>query len=225
MRSGPFVYGGFGPYFFKRSRTKAEKKESRLKEYAELAVVALLIALVVRTLLVQAYKIPSGSMLPTLEIGDQILVNKFIYGVKVPYLMKTIIPVSEPKRGDLVVFVFPLDRSKDFVKRVIGVGGDTVEMKNKQLFINGERYADPHGRYADPLILPGAMQPRDNFGPVRVPQGSYFMMGDNRDYSEDSRFWGTVEGKDVIGKAFMIFFSWDTQRHGIRWDRIGRILD
>ncbi len=206
-------------------KTKAENRPSRIKEYSELIILALLIAFFVRALLVAAYKIPSGSMLPTLQIGDQILVNKFIYGVKIPWLMKTVIPVSEPKRGDIVVFVYPLDRSMDYVKRVIGVGGDTIEIRNKELLINGQRRADLQGKHTDPLILPGAMQPRDNFGPVRVPEGSYFMMGDNRDYSTDSRFWGFVEGKDVIGKAFVIFFSWDSQQNRIRWNRIGRIPD
>lgn len=128
------------------------------------------------------------------------------------------------KREDIVVFIYPQDRSKDFIKRVIGVGGDTVEMKNKQLFINGKRYEDPYGTYLDNVIIPGAMQPRDNFGPIKVPDGSIFVMGDNRDFSLDSRFWGFVDLKDVMGKAFIIYLSWDSENNTIRWNRLGKIL-
>jgi len=167
--------------------------QSKIKEYAEAIVIAILIALFIRTFVVQAFKIPSGSMKPTLLVGDHILVNKFIYGVKIPFLQKTIIPVSEPKRGDVIVFIYPEDRSKDFIKRVIGVGGDTIEIRNKQIFLNSQLYQDPFGLYVDSVIIPSSMQPRDNYGPVRVPEGMLFVMGDNRDQSYDSRFWGFVD--------------------------------
>ncbi|MFB3926340.1 MAG: signal peptidase I [Syntrophales bacterium] len=201
-----------------------KQKTSKIKEYAEAIIIAILIAFFIRTFVVQAFKIPSGSMKPTLQVGDHILVNKFIYGVKVPFVRSTLIPISDPKRGDIVVFIFPQDRSKDFIKRVIGVGGDTVEIKNKELFVNGKPYKDSHGVYADQVVYPGSMQPRDNFGPIRVPEGTIFVMGDNRDQSYDSRFWGAVDLKDVMGKAFIIYWSWNGEDHSVRWSRIGHIL-
>ncbi len=196
-----------------------------VKEYAETIIIAILIALFIRTFLVQAFKIPSGSMKETLLIGDHILVNKFIYGIKVPFLRKTLVPISEPETGDIVVFIYPIDRSKDFIKRVIAVAGDTIEIKDKKIFINGSPYNDGHGVYTDNLIFPRAMQPRDNFGPVTVPEESLFVMGDNRDQSLDSRFWGFVNLRDVLGKAFIIYWSWDRGNHSPRWNRLGHIID
>jgi signal peptidase I len=200
------------------------KTKSKVQEYAEAIIIAILIALFIRTFVVQAYKIPSGSMKPTLQIGDHILVSKFTYGVKVPFVRSTLIPIGEPKRGDIVVFIYPEDRSKDFIKRVIAVGGDTVEIKNKNIILNGKPYKDSVGVYVDDFIIPGAMQPRDNMGPVKVPKGSLFVMGDNRDQSHDSRFWGFVELKDVMGKAFIIYWSWNKEESWVRWDRLGQIL-
>ena len=162
-------------------------------------------------------------MKPTFLVGDHILVSKFIYGVKIPFIRKTLIPISEPKRGDIVVFIYPEDRSKDFIKRVIGVGGDTIEIKNKKTYLNGLPMNDSHGVYADDFIIPGSIQPRDNFGPVTVRPGTIFVMGDNRDHSYDSRFWGPVDLKDVMGKAFIIYWSWDKEDHGVRWSRLGHI--
>jgi len=195
-----------------------------VREYAEAIIIAILIALFIRTFIVQAFKIPSGSMKPTLLVGDHILVNKFTYGVKIPFLRKTLIPVGEPARGDIVVFIYPEDRSKDFIKRVIAVGGDTVQIRNKQIYVNGSIYRDNFGVYVDDRIIPGSMQPRDNFGPVKVPPGQLFVMGDNRDQSYDSRFWGFVDLKDVMGKAFIIYWSWDGDGSSVRWGRIGKIL-
>jgi signal peptidase I len=198
--------------------------KDKIKEYAEAIVIAILIAFFIRTFIVQAYKIPSGSMKPTLLIGDHILVNKFIYGVKIPFIRYTLIPISEPKREDIVVFIYPEDRTKDFIKRVIGVEGDKVEIKNKKLFINGKPYADPFGTFVDEVIIPGSMQPRDNFGPIVVPKGKLFAMGDNRDQSHDSRFWGFVDLQDVMGKAFIIYWSWNKDENWVRWNRFGKIL-
>jgi signal peptidase I len=199
-------------------------KKSKFREYAEAIIVAVVIALFIRTFIVQAFKIPSGSMKPTLQIGDHILVNKFIYGIKIPLFRNTLIPVSDPKREDIVVFIYPQDRSKDFIKRVIGVAGDTIEMKDKKLFVNGKPYQDPYGVYLEDLIIPGSIQPRDNFGPITVPEKSIFVMGDNRDHSLDSRFWGFVDLKDVMGKAFIIYLSWDGDNTTIRWNRLGQLL-
>ena len=163
-------------------------------------------------------------MVQTLLVGDHILVNKFLYGVKIPFLRKTIISVSEPQRGDIVVFIYPKDQSKDFIKRVIGVGGETIEIKNKKIFINGKEYSDSYGIYSDNVIYPATMQPRDNFGQITVPKDSIFVMGDNRDESLDSRFWGFVDLKDVDGKAFIIYWSWNHEDHNLRWQRIGHLL-
>ena len=200
------------------------KLKSKVYEYAEAIIIAILIAVVVRTFVVQAYKIPSRSMVPTLLVGDHILVNKFIYGVKVPFLRNKIISVTNPQRGDIVVFIYPNDRSKDYIKRVIGLGGDKIEIKNKIIFINGKKYSDAYGIYSDNVIYPGSMQPRDNFGPVTVPEKSLFVMGDNRDESADSRFWGFVDLKDVEGKAFIIYFSLNYEEKNLRWQRLGNIL-
>ena len=204
--------------------TKDDKPKTKVKEYVESIIIAILIALFIRTFIICAYKIPSRSMVPTLLVGDHILVNKFIYGVKIPLLRRTIIPVGEPKRGEIVVFIFPNDRSKDFIKRVIGVAGDKIEIKNKKIFINDQEFKDPYGVFSDISILPNSMQPRDNFGPVTVPEKSIFVMGDNRDESLDSRFWGFVDLKDVEGKAFIIYWSWNRDEHNLRWQRLGNLL-
>ncbi|MBU3932909.1 MAG: signal peptidase I [Pseudomonadota bacterium] len=200
------------------------QQKSKFREYIEAIILAVVIALFIRTFVIQAYKIPSGSMKPTLLIGDHILVSKFNYGIKLPFLRTTLIPVGAPQRGDIVVFIYPEDRSKDFIKRLIGVPGDTIEIRNKKIFINGLPYSDKHGVYVDNFIIPGAVQPRDNFGPVTVPEGSLFVMGDNRDESYDSRFWGFVSKRDVLGKALIIYWSWNQEEHWIRWSRIGGIL-
>ncbi len=197
------------------------RKKSRLRENIEAIVVAVILALFIRTFVVQAFKIPSGSMKETLLIGDHILVNKFIYGVKIPFLQKTLIPVKNPQREDIIVFRFPEEPGKDFIKRVIAVGGDEIEVHNKQVFVNRKPVKNPYAIYSDPHIIPGTIQPRDNFGPVTVPKGTLFVMGDNRDHSYDSRFWGFVDLNAVKGKAFMIYWSWDRDRFGVRWSRIG----
>lgn len=208
-----------------KDNSKVTKKpKSKVQEYIEAIIIAVLIAVFIRTFIVQAYKIPSRSMVPTLLVGDHLLVNKFIYGVKIPYFRKTIIPVTNPKRGDIVVFIYPNDRSKDFIKRVIGIEGDTIEIKNKKIFLNGREYTDQFGIYSDSTIYPGTVQPRDNFGPVTVPPNSLFVMGDNRDESADSRYWGFVDLKDVEGKAFIIYWSWNREDRNLRWTRIGTLL-
>ena len=199
--------------------------KSKVREYVEAILLAIVIAFFIRTFVIQAYKIPSGSMKPTLLIGDHILVSKFNYGIKLPFIRSTLIPIGSPKRGDIVVFIYPEDRSKDFIKRLVGLSGDTVEVRDKQILLNGQPWKETHGVHSDSLIIPGAVQPRDNFGPVKVPEGSLFVMGDNRDESLDSRFWGFVDMKDVLGKALIIYWSWNQEEYGVRWSRIGTILD
>lgn len=211
------------------SPDKDKKSKSKFQEYAEAIIIAILIAVLIRTFVIQAYKIPSRSMVPTLLVGDHLLVNKFIYGVKVPIIRKILIPVTDPKRGDIIVFIYPNDRTKDYIKRVIGVGGDTIEIRNKEIYINGSHYSDKVGIHSDSVIYPAMVQPRDNFGPVTVPEGSLFVMGDNRDESADSRFWGFVSLQDVEGKALIIYWSWNSEEqdnliHKVRWNRLGNLL-
>ena len=200
------------------------KKKSGLRENIEAIIVAIILALFIRTFIVQAFKIPSGSMKDTLLIGDHILVNKFIYGVKIPFMDKTIIPFKNPACDDIVVFKFPLDPEKDFIKRVVGVAGDVVECHDKKVYVNGKLQNHDFVRHKDPSIIPGILSKRDTFGPITIPPDSIFVMGDNRDNSHDGRFWGFVNLKAVKGKAFIIYWSWDKGNFGVRWRRIGDIL-
>ncbi len=159
----------------------------------------------------------------TLLVGDHILVNKFIYGIRMPFSNKTIVPIGEPERGDIVVFKFPQDPKMDFIKRVVGIPGDTVECRNKVVYVNGEPEANPHAVNKDAFILRG--NPRDNFGPITVPADSLFVMGDNRDRSNDSRFWNYVSYSQLRGKAFMIYWSWNKDDFAVRWRRIGDMIE
>jgi signal peptidase I len=195
------------------------KKKSTFREYGEAAVIAILLALFIRTFVVQAFKIPSGSMKPTLQIGDHILVNKFLYGVKLPFIRSTLIPISQPERGDVIVFVYPVDESKDFIKRVIGLPGETIEITDDNVYINGNLYADKHGFYAGGKRKDANPGGRSHFGPVTVPDKHYFVMGDNREHSYDSRFWGCVSSPSIKGKAFIIYWSWP------HWKRFLRLVN
>ena len=209
-----------------------QTKKSSIRENIEAIIVAVLLALIIRTFIVQAFKIPSGSMLPTLLIGDQILVSKFIYGVKMPFTGSTLIPVSDPKPNDIVVFQFPKNPELDYIKRVIAVAGDIVEIRDKKISINGKPFDDAHGVFKDPLVHPASIDARDNFGPTTVPAEHVFTMGDNRDNSFDGRFWGFVDLKAIRGKAWIIYWSWDVQEplfslnrlRSIRWSRIGDLV-
>ncbi|MCF6245807.1 MAG: signal peptidase I [Desulfobacula sp.] len=202
-----------------------QKTRSALRENTEAIIIAIIIAMFIRTFIVQAFKIPSGSMLETLQIGDQILVNKFIYGVKIPFTNgKTIIPVKNPEKGDIVVFKYPEDPSKDFIKRVVATAGDTLEIVNKQLFINGKLVKDePYAIHKDRQIIPGKFTTRDNHRKITIPENKIFVMGDNRDNSHDSRFWGFVDLTAVRGEAFIIYWSWEKNK-GVRWNRLGNLL-
>jgi signal peptidase I len=200
------------------------RTKSTFREYAEALLVALALALFIRTFFVQAFKIPSGSMLPTLEIGDHLLVNKLLYGIRVPFVGTRFFTFFEPERGDIIVFVYPEDRDKDFIKRVVGIPGDVIEIRKKQLYRNGkpvDRSEETYAQYTQE-VEPGV---RDNFGPITVPDGHVFVMGDNRDHSFDSRFWGFVPYEDIKGKAFVIYWSWDGEDTWVRWWRLGNLVD
>jgi signal peptidase I len=198
-------------------------KRKLLKEYVEAIVIALLLALVIRTFVVQAFKIPSGSMIPTLLIGDHILVNKFIYGIKIPFTEKKVLMFNKPERGDVIVFKYPENPQKDFIKRVIAVGGEVIEEKDKIVYVNGKVLNEPYAHHYDRYLRPGGHDPRDTFGPVTVPEDKVFVMGDNRDQSYDSRYWGFVDLNDIRGEAFIIYWSWDTN-DWVRFNRIGRLI-
>ena len=182
---------------------------------------ALFIALIIRSFIVQPYYIPSGSMLNTLHIGDRLFVTKFSYGIHIPFINKEIIDMGQPEKGDIIVFPFPKDPSIDFVKRVVATPGDVVEIRNKQFYRNGKAVEETYIIHSDPLIINSH---RDNFGPVTVPEGQVFVMGDNRDNSRDSREWGMVEKKTIRGKAWVIFWS-SKSLFDIHWDRVGNLLN
>src|SRR6266478_529402 len=210
-----------------RSHMEAQetvKTKSTFREYAEAIGMALLLALFIRTFIVQAFKIPSGSMIPTLQIGDHILVNKLAYGIRVPVWGHYIVDFGKVQRGDVIVFIFPEDRSKDFIKRVIGVAGDSVEVRGKKIYINGKQFEDSHAYFAGDDPQTAGLLSRDDYGPRTVPANHIFVMGDNRDRSYDSRFWGFVDLNDVRGKAFLIYWSWDGGDRWVRWERIGNII-
>ncbi len=217
-------------------------RKSIFREYAEAIVVAMLLAFAIRVFIVQAFKIPSGSMIPTLLVGDHILVSKLSYGIQWPsqckfhvalppvncYASEALIQFGKPQRGDVIVFRFPEDEDKDFIKRVVGTPGDTVQVLNKAILVNGTVLDDKlFTQRIDPGIIDGVINPRDNFGPVTVPDDAYFVMGDNRDQSLDSRFWGYVREEKIRGRAFRIYWSWSGQgewTEWVRWDRFGKAI-
>lgn len=208
----------------------AEKpRKSTLREYTEAILIALLLALLIRTFVVQAFKIPSGSMEDTLLIGDHLLVTKFSYGVHIPneipffgiQLFPDILLFQEvPERGDIIVFKYPLDESKDFIKRVVGLPGEKLELRHQQVYINGLRLKEPYVHHTEAPSL-DSVSPRDDLGPVIVPDGHVFVMGDNRENSHDSRKWGFLDLDKVRGKAQWIYWSWDGDDGSVRFGRIG----
>ena len=196
-----------------------------LKEYIEALAVALVLALIIRTFVVQAFKIPSESMLDTLLVGDHLLVQKFAYDVKVPFTEKSILKTGDPAHGDVIVFEYPEKPELDYIKRIVGLPGDVVELKNNVLYRNGQKVDEPYKKL-DPQ--PGALSSRATFGPVKVPEGQYFMLGDNRDHSLDSRFWAAdkmfVPRSMIRGKAWVIYWSWGDNLFNVRWNRLGDVI-
>lgn len=201
-----------------------KKKSNKLWEYTKAIGLALILALFIRAYFVQAFKIPSGSMIPTLLIGDHLLVNKFIYGTKLPFSDNKILIFRKPERGDIVVFRFPHEPDRDFIKRIIAIEGDTIEGRNKEIYLNGKKLGEPYVQHTDIYLIRGGKEPRDNFGPFTVPKDMYFVMGDNRDQSFDSRYWGFVSSKDIRGKAFILYWSWDDGEKLPRFGRIGNLI-
>ncbi len=199
--------------------TVKRKRKSLAREYIEAIVIAILLALVIRTFVVQAFTIPSGSMVPTLQVGDYILVNKFIYGGEIPFTAFRLPAIRQPERGDIVVFKYPWDEKRDFIKRVIGLPGEEVSMKGRTVYINGKPLDEPYAVYNEMASHVGI-----DYGPTVVPRDSYFMMGDNRDNSQDSRYWGFLRRHKIRGKAFIIYWSWDGDTHWLRWRRLGRYI-
>ena len=203
-------------------------KKRFIKEYLEPIVIAVLIALFIRAFIVQAFKIPSSSMEPTLQVGDYILVSKFIYGIRIPFTKTKLFQFSKPKRGDIVVFIYPKDRSKDFIKRVIGTEGEKVEIIHNKIYINDQLIEDSWGQYDEKSEWSKYFQSKERYGPETIPKDSIFVLGDNRDNSQDSRFWGFVNINEVKGKAFIVYFSlnWDAQSllDKIRWTRLGKLI-
>ncbi len=202
-------------------------KRKIFKEYIEPIAIAILVALFIRAFIVQAFKIPSSSMEPTLLVGDHLLVNKFIYGIRLPFTKTKYFQFKKPQRGDIIVFIYPKDRSKDFIKRVIGTEGEKVEIVQNKIYINNQLIDDPWGHYEERSASLRYLQPMERFGPVTVPPNSVFVLGDNRDNSQDSRFWGFVNVNEIKGKAFIIYFSWDRYAQGlgkVRWLRFGKLI-
>lgn len=217
-------------------------KEPVLVEYARSLFPVILIVLLLRSFLVEPFRIPSGSMMPTLLVGDFILVNKFAYGIRLPVVDAKIVDVGEPERGDVMVFRYPKNPSIDYIKRVIGLPGDRIAYYKKQLFINGNPMPQEGNQSyigeGSGVSMSGAKLRTENLldvmheilidegkgtleGEFVVPDGQYFVMGDNRDNSNDSRYWGFVPEENLVGKAFMVWMNWDSQASGIDWDRLG----
>jgi signal peptidase I len=204
-------------------------KKSVAREYFESIVIAVILALFIRTFVVQAFKIPTGSMENNLLIGDHLLVNKFVFGPSAGGIERALLPERPIRRGDIVVFKYPEDRERDFIKRVIGLPGETLEVKNKKVYINGQPIDEPYVHFLDPPQGAAAYSEitssdqRERYGPVPIPEGKYFMMGDNRDNSQDSRYWGLLSREDVKGRAVMIYWSYESETEDYQQTGIGAI--
>ena len=192
-------------------------RKSTLREYFESIVIAVILALFIRTWVVQAFTIPTGSMEQNLLIGDYLLVNKFVFGPTTTGIENTLLPVGTVARGDIVVFKFPEEPERDFIKRVIGLPGETLEVRGKRVYINDEPLDEPYLRDQRSAVPPGtvALDRRDNYGPVSVPDDHYFMMGDNRDDSQDSRFWGPLPHSYLKGKAMLVYWSYEAEQPAV----------
>lgn len=218
----PFIIGKFMSNQSSAARSAAPPK-GRVRQNVESFALAIFFALVVRSSVVEAFWVPSGSMLPTIQIGDHLFVNKLAYALHVPFTDYEVLRWGHPKRGDIIVFLSPPSNPGpngeriDLIKRVIAVGGDTLEIRDKKILINGEQVADADAHFLDEAHR--SIAKRDNLGPITVPSGKLFMMGDNRDFSHDSRFWGFADETDVKGQATFIYWSREAGSWTPRWDR------
>lgn len=192
------------------------QRKSVAREYAEALVFAVVLVLFLRAFVIQAFRIPSGSMQNTLLVGDFLFVNKFLYGPKIPLTDYRLPGIRSPRPGDIIVFKAPIDDEKDFIKRCIAVEGQTVEIRNKQFYVDGVALDEPYVIHSDSHNVGF---PRDEMGPFTVPPGHLFMVGDNRDDSHDSRYWGPLSVDRVKGKAIFLYFSWDHEKHFPRFSR------
>ena len=228
-------------------------KKSTVREYFESIVIAVILALFVRTFVLQAFKIPTGSMENNLLIGDHLLVNKFMFGPSVSGIERALLPIGTIRRGDVLVFKYPVEPDRDFIKRVIGLPGETLQLKEKKIYINGQPLDEPYvhfleePRHSVELAEVTSSDVRESYGPVTVPPNQYFMMGDNRDNSADSRYWGFLPRDYVKGKALLIYWSYESEREDYedesagatikglasvfmhfftktRWDRLGHFI-
>ena len=188
-------------------------------ELVKILIAALFIALIIRFFIIQPYVIPSESMLHTLQIGDRLFVTRFSYGIHLPFRERELLSTGEPGHGDIIVFPYPVDKRQDYIKRVVGIPGDVLEIRNKRLFRNGEAVVEEYVIHTDP----GIAYRRDNMPALTVPPGKVFVLGDNRDQSLDSRFWGFVDKETIHGKALLIYWS-STRFVDVKWHRIGRML-
>jgi signal peptidase I len=198
----------------------ATKSRSILREYVEAAVWALALTMFLLAFVIQAFRIPSESMRDTLLVGDFLFVNKFEYGPKIPFTHIRLPGLRGPRHGDVIVFQYPQDPSKDFIKRCVATGNQTLEVRNKQVILDGKAIREPYVIHTDPNTRPAGYDDRDFFGPVTVKPNELFMMGDNRDNSNDSRYWGTLDMDLVKGRAMFLYWSWDAERNWPRWNRI-----
>lgn len=200
------------------SRRSKRGKKSLLREYTEIIVVAVFLALFVRTFFAQAFRIPSESMEDTLLVGDFLFANKLIYGAKIPFMRAWLPAIRDPRPGDIIIFKYPGDGKTPYIKRCVAVAGQTVELKGSILYVDGVPRQEAYTKYSR-----GSGMPR-TFGPYTVPEGRVFMMGDNRDNSSDSRVWGALDKELIMGKAMFIYFSWNSQKHMVRFSRLGDII-
>ena len=195
-----------------------EFAKSTIREYFESIVIAVILALFIRTFVVQAFKIPTGSMENSLLIGDHLLVNKFVFGPSKTALERALLPMGTIERDDVIVFKYPEEPERDFIKRVIGLPGDTLEVRDKKVHVNGQMLDEPFAHYIDAPPAPSEFREvtsfdvRERYGPVTVPPDRFFVMGDNRDNSEDSRYWGFLPRENIKGKALLIYWSFESTR-------------
>ena len=202
-------------------------KKSTLREYFESIVIAVILALFIRTFVVQAFKIPTGSMEETLLIGDHLLVNKFVFGPSASAAERALLPIGTIKRRDVLVFKYPEEPDRDFIKRVIGLPGETVELREKKVYINGAPLDEPYVHFLSPPSGPSELHEvtsfdvRERYGPVTVPADHYFMMGDNRDNSQDSRYWGFLPRENIKGKSLVIYWSYQAEREDYQDESAG----